>query len=132
MDQENRRKLMLRQEGAILSSVACNGISTTCEIARCQIDGLANALIRIEGAEETALFIFALSDRVAGGIRENTDHVAGVLTDDEIDLAFDQAKQVEAAESRLRWLRNRHFFAWGFLAGLPVMMGLTMLSQGKP
>lgn len=61
LDEEQRQKIILYQEGAVLANVGNNGPLVACEIAQCQIDGIANGLVRIQGAKETAGFIFALS-----------------------------------------------------------------------
>ena len=41
-------------------------------MARCAVDGVMNALIRMAGREEAAKYAFALADRVVGGLREPT------------------------------------------------------------
>lgn len=134
LDQETRRKIMLHQEGLVLASVSNYGVDTACESARCLIDGVANALIRLEGHEETAHFIFALSDRVAGGLADNTKYLSPVLLDP-LHAKFDDKLEHPdvPAEPALR-----HFefhigpqFSWGFMCGLAVMMLITILAQGR-
>lgn len=130
LDEETRRKLMLQQEGQVLASAGTYGIPMACESARCLIDGATNALIRIDGAEKTAGFVFALSDRVAGGMRENTDYLSTILTHAQVDQAFDEVADAHAAATRTR-RREVRIFTWGVLCGLAVMMAVTILAQGK-
>lgn len=123
LDEETRRKLMLQQEGQVLSSAGAYGVPMASESARCLIDGITNALIRMQGPEETAQFVFALSDRVAGGLRENTDYVSTILSDKAVSAAFAEVAEIQAEKSRART------FTWGFLCGLAVMMAVTVLAK---
>jgi hypothetical protein len=71
MDEATRRQQIMTYEGHVLSETsrgACYGADN----ARCLIDGAFNALIRIDGREAAALFAFAVSDRIAGGLRQPT------------------------------------------------------------
>lgn len=69
----NRRAIVMQAEGAALHGVGAYGADQQAELIRLQIDGLFNALVRIEGPEAAAKYAFAMSDRVAGGLREPTD-----------------------------------------------------------
>jgi hypothetical protein len=75
LSKEQRRAIVATQEGTALSSVGQYGLDQAAEFARCQIDGLFNAVIRIEGAEVASRFAFALADRIAGGLREPTEAI---------------------------------------------------------
>lgn len=72
MPPDTRRKLMLSSEGQILSMVGNIGADLAADTARSIVDGALNALIRIEGVEGAAGFTFALSDRIAGGLKIST------------------------------------------------------------
>jgi hypothetical protein len=72
MTPEQRSQVVLSHEGQALNLAGCHGISEAGELSRCIVDGVMNALVRMDGPEETAKFAFALSDRVAGGLREPT------------------------------------------------------------
>jgi hypothetical protein len=75
MTPADRRAIILQQEGAALNAAGMMG-DDGAERTRCLIDGLANALVRIDGTEAAAGYLFALSDRVAGGLRDPTDYRA--------------------------------------------------------
>ena len=129
LDEATRQRIMMQQEGTILASVGSySDASTTCEIARCQLDGITNALIRMQGAKETAAFVFALSDRVAGGVRDVTDYMPPFLGGEPTVL---EAQLIEAsplpAWRKLPWTG----FSYGFLLGLVVMLAVTTLATGR-
>src|SRR3990167_4941270 len=65
--------VLLQQEGQIVSIAGAHGKAFAGRLAREICDGTMNGLIRIEGREEAAGFVLALSDRVAGGLRAPTD-----------------------------------------------------------
>lgn len=73
MTPDQRRAIVIANEGNALTSVGHHGPDGAAEFTRLTIDGLLNALIRIEGAEAASGYVFALSDRVCGGLREPTD-----------------------------------------------------------
>ena len=126
LDETTRQRIMLQQEGAVLASVGSyNDASVTCEIARCQLDGITNALIRIQGAKETASFVFALSDRVAGGVRDVTDCMPPFLHGEPKVIEAEIVK--DAPPRSLLWMG----FAYGFLCGLGSMMLITLLAMGR-
>lgn len=127
LDETTRQRIMLQQEGAILASVGSySDASVTCEIARCQLDGITNALIRIQGSKETASFVFALSDRVAGGVRDVTDCPPFLRGEPKVI----EAEIVKDAPPRSRSLMLMGF-AYGFLCGLGAMMLITLLAMGR-
>lgn len=66
------RQTTIGHEGQILAQVTTVGVDAAGQLARCFADGAVNALIRIEGVEAAAHYAFALSDRVAGGLKEPT------------------------------------------------------------
>jgi hypothetical protein len=69
-------------EGRVLAQVE-SGRKHAIEHAECVIDGAMNALVRLQGAEVTAHFAFALSDRVAAGLRQPTEAIFPAPDDDE-------------------------------------------------
>ncbi len=73
LSSEYRRRIVMSSEGAAISAVGANGAEIQSEITRAQIDGLFNALIRIDGPEVAAGYAFTMGDRVAAGLREPTD-----------------------------------------------------------
>lgn len=121
LDHEVRQRIILQQEGAVLASISSYATPVACEIARCQIDGIANALIRIDGAEETAQYIFALSDRVAVGCRAHTAYLPTCMMEGPVKLLEEPPKQQQPGAQ----------FAWGFLCGLAVMTIVTVLAWGR-
>ena len=127
LDETTRQRIMIQQEGAILASVgAYSEPAVACEIARCQLDGITNALIRMQGAKETAAFVFALSDRVAGGVRDVTDYIPPFLGGEPTVL---EAQLIDASPLP-RW-RNLPWtgFSYGFVLGLVVMLAVTTLAR---
>ena len=73
MNAEERRNVVVGQEGMALQLAANFGTEGGVQRIHCLIDGMANALVRLEGAEAASRYVFALGDRVAGGLREPTD-----------------------------------------------------------
>lgn len=127
LDETTRQRIMIQQEGAILASVgAYSEPAVACEIARCQLDGITNALIRMQGAKETAAFVFALSDRVAGGVRDVTDYMPPFLGGEPTVL---EAQLIDV--SPLPAWRNLSWtgFSYGFVLGLVVMLAVTTLAR---
>lgn len=73
LSQTERELIVLQNEGSILHScVHHGGKSRAGQVARAVVDGVMNALIRLEGSKEAAAFAFVLADRVAGGVRAPT------------------------------------------------------------
>jgi len=64
--------LALQQEGSLIEYAGKAGKDVAGGHARAMIDGLANGLLRLEGAEACAPYFFALSDRVCGGVKALT------------------------------------------------------------
>jgi hypothetical protein len=73
MADESALRQIAYNEGAVLQLAGTHGMPAARAYAHNVADGVFNALIRIEGAEAAAAFAFALSDRVAGGLRVPTD-----------------------------------------------------------
>ena len=69
MNQDSRELCMLGHEGQTLQMAGSHGKEHAIDIAHCVVDGVMNALIKIEGPEAAAQFAFALSDRVVGRVR---------------------------------------------------------------
>ena len=76
LTQSQKDQVMAGNEGQILVMSSNCGAEYAGQMARCSIDGAMNAIVRLEGAECAALFAFALSDRVAGGLRTTTPLVS--------------------------------------------------------
>lgn len=75
MDAGARSRTILFQEGqAIQAAVGDDGPA----ILKAVIDGWMNALIRIEGSRDAAVYAFALADRVVAGVREPTPEAGAV------------------------------------------------------
>lgn len=118
MTPEERKASVIQFEGQMLQ-MAGNFGARGSEQIRLIIDGAMNAIIRSEGAEAAAEFAFAVSDRVAGGLRMPTD------------IALPKpapAKTVEAAvtltaERRPRQIRFSSIFLIGWLCGFAVGLG---------
>lgn len=128
LDEATRQRIMLQQEGVVLSSVGTySDAAIACEIARCRLDGISNALIRMQGAKETASFVFALSDRVAGGVRDVTDHWSPSIKVIEQEAAA-AAPAPPPAVARTERVTD---FYYGFLCGLAVMIVVTVLAMGR-
>ena len=120
LDEATRQRIMIQQEGAILASVgAYSEPAVACEIARCQLDGISNALIRMQGPERTAAFVFALSDRVAGGVRDVTD------------CWSPSEKVIEHEPAPVKPEKRVPDFVYGFLCGLAAMATVTWLAMGR-
>lgn len=97
MTPDQRRAIVIANEGNAPTSVGHHGPDGAAEFTRLTIDGLLNALIRIEGAEAASTYVFALADRVCGGLREPTDFRAP-------QLALPVAAIAEAPKpSRSKW-----------------------------
>lgn len=72
MPDEMRRQIVIGCEGNALGNAGNQGVDFAADLARCQVDGNMNALVRMIGREEAAKYALALGDRVAGGLREPT------------------------------------------------------------
>lgn len=68
MNDSHKRQMVIMYEGQALNYAGVNGDVEGINNAHCAIDGLMNALIRLDGPEEVAKFAFALSDRVVGKV----------------------------------------------------------------
>jgi hypothetical protein len=71
MSDDNARMIMM-QEGHLLQHAGTRGKDFATNLARCEIDGSFNALMRLAGADEAATFAFAVSDRVVGRLKTPT------------------------------------------------------------
>lgn len=69
---EQKNKWMMNYEGQLLTVAAQSGDEYAIEHAKALVDGTMNGMIRIAGPEKSALFAFALSDRVSWGTRDWT------------------------------------------------------------
>jgi hypothetical protein len=117
LSKQHRRVIMTTQEGNALSNVGSYGLDQAADIARCQIDGLFNAVIRIEGVESASRFAFALSDRVAGGLREPTE---AILLRPAPSIEID----IQAFEPKP--LPQRSSYWWGIFHGVLTGAAVTL------
>lgn len=122
----DRERLIVRQEGVLLQLAGEQGDEYAGLVARCVIDGLANALIRIEGREEAAKMAFALADRLVSGVKSPTQWPPNPA---------DEVKVVNALPPpKLPVTKSASFFDvvilawWEFLAGVLVgfVVGLRL------
>lgn len=72
MSDENRRRNVMGFEGQTLAFAGQHGFDIGIEHAQCVIDGAANALAQMHGPQYTALFVYAVADRIVANIREPT------------------------------------------------------------
>lgn len=79
MSTENRRRNVIGFEGQTMAFAGQYGLDVGLEHAQCVIDGAANALVRMDGAKNTAEFLYAVADRVCSGVREPTACPAALL-----------------------------------------------------
>lgn len=66
------KQRVIHYEGVMLATVGEHGQEVAASNARCCVDGAMNALIRIEGPREAAVFAYAMADRAVAAIREPT------------------------------------------------------------
>lgn len=72
MTDEQRQQAVLFYEGQVLTTAGHNGVGQAADAARCIIDGTMNALVRLQGANVTSQFAFAVADRIVAAVREPT------------------------------------------------------------
>lgn len=112
---DQRRQIMLSVEGGFLERVGQLGEAVAAESARCTIDGIANALMRIEGPERAAEFTLALGDRMVGNIRTPTEMpLANPAPEKAAEKpAAPEERPIEQAPRKSRvWA-----YFWGFVHG---------------
>lgn len=71
-----RRSFMLANEATVINNAANNDAETAIDVAQGVIDGCANGMVRLQGLKPTAEYLFALADRVVGGVLQPTEHAA--------------------------------------------------------
>jgi len=76
---EARTQAVIHFEGHTLAFAGQHGLAVGREHAQCVIDGAANALVRMDGAKEAATYLYAVADRIVGGVREPTPLPAALL-----------------------------------------------------
>lgn len=108
MTPDQRRAIVIANEGNALSSAGHHGPEGAAEFTRLTIDGLMNALVRLEGAESAAAYSFALGDRVAGGLREPTDWRSPIAP----VAPATKAEDAQAETLRVLVLRSIRTFPW--------------------
>jgi hypothetical protein len=65
---------MLSNEATVINNAANNDAETAVDVAQGVIDGCANGMVRLQGLKPTAEFLFALADRVVGGVLQPTEN----------------------------------------------------------
>ena len=116
LSSEYRRRIAMASEGSAIGAVGNNGAETQSEIIRAQIDGLFNALIRIEGVQTAAGYALALGDRVVGALREPTEFV---LPKPVLIEAMPEPGEETPADTVLRpsWWIAFGLVLWGVVVG---------------
>ena len=127
LSREMKRNLTMQQEGTYLGNVATYGIGSAADLARCAADGAVNALIRMEGAEATAPFVFALSDRVAGGVRAPT--AIFLLTPNPVEAPSDKQVVVQVTPPQTRMFSFWTIFSTGMAIGA---LAMWLVMSGAP
>jgi hypothetical protein len=72
MTPEHKARYTMAHEGQAMVLVGEQGAEHAVAMGHCVVDGVMNAMIRLEGPEKAAEFAFALSDRVVGQIKTPT------------------------------------------------------------
>lgn len=115
-----RRQVMLASEATVIKGASDTNDSMSIEVAQCQIDGMLNAMVRLRGAREAAEFIFALSDRVVGGLPTMTDFKPLAFSAEPAQVA-EQAPSVEQAQPDVSCQAESNSritaYLWGFVHG---------------
>jgi hypothetical protein len=120
---EMRKQVMISHEGQILAVAGQCGIPHACDMAHCVVDGMFNALIRMEGREKAAEVAFAVSDRVAGGLREGT--VWPMVKQENIPLPSPPA-QVTVISAPTKWPRVKIGFILLTSVGFGCLLGAVV------
>jgi hypothetical protein len=68
-----RHQFMLSNEAFVINNAANADAETAVDVAQGVIDGCANGMVRLQGLKPTAEFLFALADRVVGGVLQPTE-----------------------------------------------------------
>lgn len=76
---KDRRNIMLQNEGGLIGCAGHHSDEFACAFARAEIDGKVNAMIRLQGAQKTAEYLFAVADRAAGAIKEPTRYALALV-----------------------------------------------------
>lgn len=123
-----RQGIRIANEGVALKNAELpGGVGNAAEVARCVIDGWVSALIRLEGPEETAKFVFALQDRVVRGIRGATmiPQALQKFQPAAQPSVIDAAPEPPAAEAYLPWAWFFPGVALGLLIGAIVLASIS-------
>jgi hypothetical protein len=75
---DQHRMIMLQNEGQLISCAGHASLATACAFARAEIDGKVNAMIRLQGAQKTAEYLFAAADRVHATEAGRADVMTGI------------------------------------------------------
>lgn len=118
MTPAQRREVVMGAEGNMLSNCSRLSADDVSDYARCYIDGAANALIRMQGAEVAARFIFALGDRVAGGLRAQTDWREPPAIEAIKPPPVPVLPAPEPVPLKTDWHLRAHDYVWGVIHGL--------------
>lgn len=78
-DEQARTQAVINFEGQTLAFAGQHGLAIGRTHAQCVIDGAANALARMDGPKNAATYLYAVADRIVGGVREPTPLPAVLL-----------------------------------------------------
>jgi hypothetical protein len=136
MSTENRRRNVIGFEGQTMAFAGQYGLDVGREHAQCVIDGAANALAQMHGPEETAIFLYAVADRIVANIRQPTPLPAALLPApraaqllEHVDVPPAVARRMIIAQptARRRAVRRGAIaIAWVFVLGLWLGLALAM------
>lgn len=126
LSSHHRRNIVLQAEGMAINQAGSVGSDLQADITRAQIDGLFNALIRMEGRETAAGYAFTVGDRVAGGLREPTDFR---LPKVELVQPAPPPPLPPVIEPEPKWWHPTPW-RWGFVYGVLVGMLIAICGMG--
>jgi hypothetical protein len=131
MNAEDRRNSMLFHEGQVIQSAGHHGSDHAAHMARAVVDGVMNALIRLDGAEETAKYAFALADRVVGRLKEPTAlafmQKQPTLVATPIDIEADLKNFAAGLQRRQPTLMRFGWLFCGFVCGFVAALVLVIV-----
>jgi len=136
MTQIDHKRIMLGNEGHVIEFAGNHGEPAASEYARAAIDGLFNALVRLEKPEEVAAFAFALADRVVGRVKAPTAWLSP--KPDPIAVLGNIIETEAPARARPPKSEPRRYGYWtifwiGWLcAAIPAAVVLANLTKGFP
>jgi hypothetical protein len=72
MTPQVKEQMVLAHEGQTLMMAGSHGNDHAVSMGHCVVDGVMNALVRMEGPEKAAEYAFALADRIVGAVKSPT------------------------------------------------------------